>query len=63
MAGHGRPRRRLDHHARIHGVVRGFAQDAAYVASKGAILAMTKAMALDGGPVGIRVNAVCPGFI
>lgn len=41
----------------------GFAQDAAYVASKGAILAMTKAMALDGGPHGIRVNSVCPGFI
>ncbi len=41
----------------------GFPQDAAYVASKGAILAMTKAMALDGGPHGIRVNAVCPGFI
>jgi len=41
----------------------GFAQDAAYVATKGAVLAMTKAMALDGAPVGIRVNAVCPGFI
>lgn len=40
-----------------------FPQDAAYVASKGAVLAMTKAMALDGAPVGIRVNAVCPGFI
>ncbi|MBN9108274.1 MAG: SDR family oxidoreductase [Pseudonocardia sp.] len=41
----------------------GFPADAAYVASKGAVLAMTKAMALDGAPVGIRVNAVCPGFI
>jgi NAD(P)-dependent dehydrogenase (short-subunit alcohol dehydrogenase family) len=41
----------------------GFPQDAAYVASKGAVLAMTKAMALDGAPHGIRVNAVCPGFI
>ncbi|MET0929763.1 MAG: SDR family NAD(P)-dependent oxidoreductase [Aeromicrobium sp.] len=41
----------------------GFAQDAAYVASKGAVLLLTKAMALDGGPHGIRVNAVCPGFI
>ena len=40
-----------------------FPQDAAYVASKGAVLALTKAMALDGAPVGIRVNAVCPGFI
>ena len=40
-----------------------FPQDAAYVASKGAVLALAKAMALDGAPVGIRVNAVCPGFI
>lgn len=40
-----------------------FPQDAAYVASKGAVLALTKAMALDGAAVGIRVNAVCPGFI
>ena len=40
-----------------------FPQDAAYVASKGAVLALTKAMALDGAALGIRVNAVCPGFI
>lgn len=40
-----------------------FPSDAAYVASKGAVLALTKAMALDGAAKGIRVNAVCPGFI
>lgn len=40
-----------------------FPKDAAYVASKGAVLALTKAMALDGASLGIRVNAVCPGFI
>ena len=40
-----------------------FPGDAAYVASKGAVLALTKAMALDGAKFGIRVNAVCPGFI
>jgi NAD(P)-dependent dehydrogenase (short-subunit alcohol dehydrogenase family) len=41
----------------------GFPQDAAYCASKGAVLALTRAMALDGAPAGIRVNAVCPGYI
>lgn len=40
-----------------------FPADAAYVASKGAVLALTKAMALDGAAHRIRVNAVCPGFI
>ena len=40
-----------------------FPQDAAYCASKGAVLALTRAMALDGAPVGIRVNAVSPGYI
>ena len=38
-------------------------RDAAYCASKGALLQLTRAMALDHGPQGIRVNAVCPGDI
>ena len=33
-----------------------------YVASKGAINAMTKALAKELGPIGIRVNGVAPGF-
>jgi NAD(P)-dependent dehydrogenase (short-subunit alcohol dehydrogenase family) len=38
-------------------------REAAYCASKGAVLQLTKAMALDHGPQGVRVNAVCPGDI
>jgi NAD(P)-dependent dehydrogenase (short-subunit alcohol dehydrogenase family) len=34
---------------------------AAYCASKGAVVLLTKAMALDHGPQKIRVNCVCPG--
>ena len=36
---------------------------AAYCATKGAILALTKAMAIDHGTEGIRVNCICPGYI
>jgi len=32
-----------------------------YCASKGAVVNMTRAMALDHGPQNIRVNCVCPG--
>jgi len=35
----------------------------AYAASKGGILALTKAMAVDHAKDGIRVNAVCPGSV
>ena len=41
----------------------GGAKAAAYCASKGAVVLLTKAMALDHGPQGIRVNCVCPGDI
>lgn len=36
---------------------------AAYCASKGAVAQLTRAMALEGAPDGVRVNAVCPGAI
>ena len=35
----------------------------AYNASKGAVVLLTKNMAIDYGHLGIRVNCVCPGFI
>lgn len=37
------------------------ANAAAYCASKGAVISLTRAMAIDHGPEGIRVNCVCPG--
>ena len=36
---------------------------AAYCATKGAVHALTKAMACDHGKDGVRVNAICPGYI
>ncbi len=36
---------------------------AGYCATKGAILALTKAMAIDHGREGVRVHAICPGYI
>ena len=41
----------------------GFAADAAYCASKGAVHALTRQMALDYARDGVRVNCVAPGFI
>lgn len=41
----------------------GIAQDAAYCASKAAVIMLTRCMAVDGAPDRIRVNCVCPGFI
>ena len=44
----------------------GFIADpslAVYCATKGAVHALTRAMACDHGPEGIRVNAVCPGYV
>lgn len=35
----------------------------AYAATKGAIVSMTKGMAVDHGRDGIRVNCLCPGVI
>jgi meso-butanediol dehydrogenase/(S,S)-butanediol dehydrogenase/diacetyl reductase len=36
---------------------------AAYCASKAGVIQLTRCMALDHGPAGVRANCVCPGWI
>lgn len=48
--------------ASVAGVV-GLTNRYAYCATKGAVVAMTRAMALDYARMGVRVNCICPGTI
>ncbi len=42
---------------------RGLRQLTAYSATKGAITALTRGLAVEYAPYSIRVNAICPGFV
>ncbi|MCS7256435.1 MAG: SDR family NAD(P)-dependent oxidoreductase, partial [Thermomicrobium sp.] len=46
----------------IHGAA-GFPRHAAYAATKGAIIAFTRSLAIELAPLRIRVNAIGPGLI
>ncbi|MAT03868.1 MAG: hypothetical protein CL424_02335 [Acidimicrobiaceae bacterium] len=41
----------------------GLPKTGAYSASKAAVIGLTRSMAVDGAPLGITANVVCPGFI
>lgn len=48
--------------ASVFGLV-GAANCAAYTAAKGALVSLTRAMAVDLGRQGVRVNSVCPAYV
>ncbi len=57
-----RRRGRIVNVASVHGLVAS-AYKAAYIAAKHGVVGLTKASALEGAPLGITVNAVCPGAV
>ena len=48
--------------ASVHGL-RASEYKAAYVAAKHGIIGLTKVLALEGAPLGITCNAICPGYV
>jgi NAD(P)-dependent dehydrogenase (short-subunit alcohol dehydrogenase family) len=48
--------------ASVHGLLAA-ARSVVYETAKGALILLVKEMAVDFGPLGVRVNAICPGLI
>lgn len=46
----------------VHGLVASSSK-CAYVAAKHGLIGLTKVAALEGGPLGITVNAICPAYV
>jgi len=57
-----RRRGSIIHIASVEGL-EGIAGGSAYNASKGGLILLTRNMAIDYGRMGVRVNAICPGFV
>ena len=57
-----RGRGRILNIASVHGLCAS-EHKAAYVAAKHGLVGLTKALALEGAPVGITANAICPGWV
>jgi NAD(P)-dependent dehydrogenase (short-subunit alcohol dehydrogenase family) len=49
--------------AGIRGSVLGDVDRSAYPTAKHGVLGLTKTLALHYGPLGVRVNAICPGYV
>jgi NAD(P)-dependent dehydrogenase (short-subunit alcohol dehydrogenase family) len=48
--------------ASIHGLV-AHRDNSAYVIAKHGLVGLTRAIALEWAPEGVRVNAICPGYV
>jgi NAD(P)-dependent dehydrogenase (short-subunit alcohol dehydrogenase family) len=59
------PQMKKNHYGRIVNItssaMTGFADQAAYATSKGGLWSLTRALAAEGGALGIKVNAISPG--